>query len=151
MARPVKCRCVSVPPGVDYFKPRGIPLADLEEVVLQLDELEALRLADSEGLYQEKAARKMKVSRATFGNIVASARKKVADAIVHSRAIRIEGGACRLASKNRFRLGCCPGSRKCNKMKNNETTPESEATGNAGDGECPAMARRRDGRCKRRK
>lgn len=95
MARPFKCRFVENLPPADYFKPRGIPLSELEVVNLTVDEFEAARLADYEGLYQEKAAEKMCVSRQTFGNIVEAARKKIADALVNSKAIRIEGGVYR--------------------------------------------------------
>jgi predicted DNA-binding protein (UPF0251 family) len=92
MPRPRRFRWVGAQPNSTYFKPRGIPLAALEEVVLTVDEHEAVRLADLEGLQQEEAAEKMKVSRATFGRIVASARRKIADAIINAKAIRIEGG-----------------------------------------------------------
>jgi len=77
---------------VRYFKPRGIPLSALEEVVLGLDEMEAVRLADGEGLYQEQAAEKMGISRQTFGRIIESAHKKIAEALVAGKALRIEGG-----------------------------------------------------------
>lgn len=90
MARPKKCRCINCTPGAIYFKPRGIPLFQLEEVSLSLDELEAIRLADGEGRYHEDAATGMKVSRATFGRILNKARSKVAEAIVHGKALRIE-------------------------------------------------------------
>ncbi len=89
MSRPKKCRCTKCIPGSDYFKPRGIPMTELEEVCLEMDELEALRLADSEGLYHEEAAGKMSVSRATFGRILDSARHKVANAIIRGYALRI--------------------------------------------------------------
>ncbi|RUM87792.1 MAG: hypothetical protein DSZ24_05330 [Thermodesulfatator sp.] len=62
-----------------------------EAVRLALDELEALRLADLEGLYQEEAAKRMGVSRATFGRILERARKKVAEALVMGKGIKIEG------------------------------------------------------------
>ena len=88
MARPRNCRRVGSMPQSDYFKPRGIPLSMLEEVVLTVDEFEAVRLADFEGLYQEQAAGKMRVSRPTFGRIVESARKKVAEALVQGKALR---------------------------------------------------------------
>jgi uncharacterized protein len=91
MPRPFKCRRVCGTPGADYFKPRGIPLSDLQEIDLTLDEFEAIRLADLEGLYQEDAAKKMDISRQTFGNIIASAHKKIADAIVNGKALRIAG------------------------------------------------------------
>jgi len=93
-------------PRADYFKPRGIPVRELAEVLLTLDELEALRLADLEGLYQEAAAEKMKVSRQTFGNIVAAARHKVADALVNGKALKIEGGEITMVEKN-FKCSAC--------------------------------------------
>ena len=67
MARPKRCRRIGSTPGSSYFKPRGIPLSALEEVVLSFDEFEAVRLADLEGLYQDQAAEKMGISRQTFG------------------------------------------------------------------------------------
>lgn len=79
-------------PGVAYFKPAGIPLRILEEVVVTLDEVESLRLADLEGLYQEKAAEQMKISRPTFSRLIESAHKKVAEALVEGKALRLEGG-----------------------------------------------------------
>jgi predicted DNA-binding protein (UPF0251 family)/phage FluMu protein Com len=94
-------------PQSDYFKPRGIPLSALEEVVLTVDEFEAVRLADLEGLYQEQAAEKMKVSRPTFGRIIESAHKKVADALVQGKALKIEGGEFEMASMRKFRCGEC--------------------------------------------
>ena len=92
MPRPFKCRRIFGSPGSDYFKPRGIPLSGLQEIGLTLDEFEAIRLADLEGLYQEDAAKKMDVSRQTFGNIIAGAHKKIADAIVNGKALKIAGG-----------------------------------------------------------
>jgi len=74
----------------------------LEEVNLTLDEVEAMRLADIRGMYQEDAAKKMGVSRQTFGNVIASARKKTADAILNGKALKISGGAVRQV-KNK----CC--------------------------------------------
>jgi predicted DNA-binding protein (UPF0251 family)/predicted Fe-Mo cluster-binding NifX family protein len=78
------------------LKPAGIPARDLEEVILGFDEAEALRLADLEGLYQEAAARSMGVSRQTFGRIVEIARRKVADALLNGKALRIEGGSAKV-------------------------------------------------------
>lgn len=77
-------------PDVIYFKPQGIPLRMLEEVVLRSDELEALKLYDVDGLEQTKAAEKMKISQPTFARILDSANKKIADALVKGKAIRIE-------------------------------------------------------------
>ncbi len=69
-----------------------MPVDILEEVNLTLDEFEAIRLADLEGLYQEDAAKKMNISRQTFGNIIESAHKKIADSIVNAKALKIKGG-----------------------------------------------------------
>ena len=92
MPRPCKLRKVCGQPTICRFKPCGIPAAELETVTLTLDEFEALRLADIEKLYQEDAAKSMKVSRQTFGNIIESAHRKVADAIVNAKMLIIEGG-----------------------------------------------------------
>jgi predicted DNA-binding protein (UPF0251 family) len=94
-------------PQSDYFKPRGIPLSALEEVVLTVDEFEAVRLADLQGLYQEQAAERMNVSRQTFGRIIESAHKKVAEALVQGKALKIEGGEFEMASMRKFRCYDC--------------------------------------------
>ncbi|MGD8286179.1 MAG: DUF134 domain-containing protein, partial [Desulfobacterales bacterium] len=86
MPRPIKVRRISCNPEANYFKPRGIPVAELEEMVLSEDELEAIRLADLEGFYQEKAANEMNISRQTFGNIIRAAHKKIADALMYGKA-----------------------------------------------------------------
>jgi len=100
MPRPFKCRFITTTPETDYFKPRGIPLNELEEVVLTLDEFEAVRLADLDGLYQEEAAQHMNISRQTFGNIIESAHKKIAQALVNGLALRINGGNFEMKNKN---------------------------------------------------
>ena len=92
MPRPLHCRRVTRLPPCAYFKPQGVTLRKLEEVVLTTDELESIRLADLEGLYQEDAAAQMNVSRPTFARIIESARRKVGEALVHGKALRIEGG-----------------------------------------------------------
>ncbi len=79
-------------PGVTYFKPAGIPLRALEEIRLTVEEAEAIRLKDLEGLEQEEGAEKMNISRPTFQRVLASARQKIADALLKGKAIRIEGG-----------------------------------------------------------
>ena len=90
--RPKNCRRVKDTPRVRCFKPQGIPRAQLEEVIVTVDELEAIRLADLEELYQAEAAEKMNVSRQTFGRILESAHKKVAEAIVSGKSIVFRGG-----------------------------------------------------------
>jgi len=100
MSRPFCPRCVRFAPGTTCFKPAGIPMGVLNQVVVTLDELEALRLADLNGLYQEKAAEQMKISRPTFARIVEAARKKVADALIHCKALRLEGGTVIIKGEN---------------------------------------------------
>lgn len=99
MPRPCRCRRIHCRPNADYFKPRGIPLSNLEEINLTLDELEAICLADLCGLYQEDAAKKMDVSRQTFGNIIDSAHNKIADALLNAKALKIEGGVVKRVNK----------------------------------------------------
>lgn len=89
MVRPLKCRLIGFSPTATYFKPRGISMYLLEEVSLEIDEWEALRLADFEELYQTEAAKRMGISRQTFANIIARARHKVADALIHGKALKI--------------------------------------------------------------
>ena len=96
--RPKSCRRVGGVPDATYFKPRGVPLSELEEVNLTMDEFEAIRLADHEGLYQEEAAVRMNVSRPTFGRILDSAHGKIADALVNGKALHIGGGRVEKAS-----------------------------------------------------
>ncbi|MDI3533913.1 MAG: uncharacterized protein PWQ82_278 [Thermosediminibacterales bacterium] len=106
MPRPPKFRRVEFIPDVNYFKPAGIPMRELEEVVLTIDELEAVRLKDLEGFDQEGCAEKMQVSRPTFQRVLGSAREKIAEALVTGKAIRVEGGKYRLA-KRKFRCKSC--------------------------------------------
>lgn len=109
MPRPPKFRRVTQAPGFTYFKPQGIPMPMLDEVVLTVDGFEALRLADLQALSHEEAGTKMKISRATFGRIIEKARQTLVDAIVNGKAIRIEGGIYRMG-KN-FECQC----RSCNR------------------------------------
>jgi len=99
MGRPKKCRWVETEPGVTFFKPRGIPLKSLEQTVITVDELEAMRLADFLEMTQEEVARKMQVSRPTVTRMLARARRTVADALVHGKAICIGGGDYRLGQQ----------------------------------------------------
>ena len=106
MARPPKPRRVEYMPEVTLFRPAGIPMRHLEEVVLSIEELEALRLKDLEGLEQEECAASMNVSRPTFQRVLTSSRYKVADALVNGKVLRVEGGHYRLAER-RFRCREC--------------------------------------------
>lgn len=143
MPRPCCLRHVRRAPCAACFKPTGIPVRHLEEVVLGLDELEALRLADLDGLYQEQAAGRMGISRPTFSRIIEEARRKVADALIHGKALRMEGGAVI--------------------VKGDETMPGHDGTGPLGQGRggcgcgqgrgaqvggCGSKGRRGRGRCR---
>ena len=100
MVRPVIKRRVGQAPQVRYYKPRGIPLRELSEVVIAEDVFEAIRLVDLEGLYQDAAAETMGVSRPTISRIRAQGRKAIADALVNGKAIRIEGGNVTISSSD---------------------------------------------------
>lgn len=89
MSRPVKPRKIKINPRVTYFKPRATPLAELQEVSLSHDELEALRLHDLRDCNQANCAKKMGVSPSTFQRILSLAHKKVSEALVHGWAIKI--------------------------------------------------------------
>ncbi len=89
MPRPRLCRRIRKKPGVTYFKPAGVRLTELNEIILRVDEYEAIRLQDLLGLSQEESAKKMNISQPTFYRLISSARKKIADAIINGKAIKI--------------------------------------------------------------
>jgi hypothetical protein len=99
--RPKKTRWVKCEPGERCFKPLCRPLSKLDGVYLSLDEFEAVRLASLEGLKQVEAAKLMKISRPTFSRILTSAQRKIADGLVNIKAIRIEGGCCKISGRSR--------------------------------------------------
>ncbi len=109
MPRPRMCRRVFFEPGVRYFKPAGVRLAGMLETVLTMDEFESIRLKDNECMDQTGAARKMGISQSTFQRVYESARKKIADALVNGKAIRIEGGHYTFMGPRRGRGGQGPG------------------------------------------
>lgn len=111
MPRPRKIRSISSWPRADYFKPRGLPLAGLAVERLSLEEYEAMRLYDVEGMDQEGAAARMGVSRPTFGRMLSAAHGKVARALALGRAIQIEGGTYRMAPPPGGRRGRGRGGR----------------------------------------
>lgn len=90
MSRPKIPRFLCFQPDVYYFKPQGIPLRELEEVILLPDELEALKLYEVDNNDQTKAAEKMNISQPTFARLLGSAHQKIAQAIIRGKAIRIE-------------------------------------------------------------
>jgi uncharacterized protein len=93
MTRPKCCRQIGIMPGKTCFQPEGAMLSSFEVVLLNLDEYEAIRLADLKGLYHEQAASRMNISRQTFGRIIEEARRKVADVLVNGKTLKIEGGS----------------------------------------------------------
>ncbi len=130
MVRPHKNRMVAYNPDISYFKPRGIPLIDLQEVQITIDEYEALRLSDLMNMSYEDAANKMKVSRATFGRIVQRARKTVADALINGKAINIQGGSYRIIDKKRIVI--------CKNCNNKWEQPR----GTGKPGNCPSCSQK---------
>ena len=92
--RPKKTRWVKCSPLERLFKPQQGPKNFKESVVLTLDEFEAIRLLDYEGVSQIEAAKQMRVHRSTVSRIISSARKKIAQALVEINTLKIEGGCC---------------------------------------------------------
>lgn len=90
MVRPKKGRKIGFRGDFYYFKPRGIGLKDLEEVELNIEEFEAIRLKDNQNIDQNEASKKMQISQSTFHRILQEARKKIADAIINGKAIKIK-------------------------------------------------------------
>ena len=105
MPRPRRRRRVRFWPDVTFFKPMGVKKSYLEESILTVDEFEAIRLKDLEDLDQQEAAKKMNISQPTFHRLITSARKKIADAIVKGKAIKIEGGVYRMVGFGRGQGG----------------------------------------------
>ena len=93
MPRPRCCRFIERDPHVRLFKPCGVIMRDLPVVDLPVDGLEAMRLADLEGMTTERGAELMGVSRHTFGRMLAEARRAAAEALVHGHALRIAESA----------------------------------------------------------
>ena len=108
MPRPHKCRRIGSHMPATVFKPAGIPGIEADEIKLRLDEVESLRLGDLEGLYHDEAARRMGISRATFGRIVESARHKVADALINGKMLVFQGGVV-MVSDSGTRTFMCSG------------------------------------------
>jgi uncharacterized protein len=92
MPRPEKIRRINILPQAKYYKPAGIPIRNLEEITITVEEFEAIRLKDLEGLEQEEGAELMNISRPTFHRVLNSGRHKIAEALYNNKAIRIGGG-----------------------------------------------------------
>ena len=120
MPRKPVMRTIHCQPDANYFKPQGIPLRELEEVVLGLDESEAIRLADLEGHTQEEISKWMHISRATVGRILEKGRKKLADAITNGKALRIEGGPVRHHARNHTKTTAVTDCEGCQNQESSE-------------------------------
>jgi len=89
MVRPRLCRRIRFNPNVTYFKPQGVPMRHLEIIELTTEEAEALRLRNIKDLEQKEAAKKMNTSQSTFQRILSSAYKKITEALIEGKAIKI--------------------------------------------------------------
>ena len=114
MAREPKCRRVTALPRFTVFKPVGTARSKLKEIVIKIEELEAIRLKDLLGLEQEDCANSMRVSRPTFQRILVEGRRKMAEALTEGKVIRLEGGdyclgqeQCRRSQKLRQKTNAC--------------------------------------------
>jgi predicted DNA-binding protein (UPF0251 family) len=91
MARPPRCLCrgIKFKPHVVYFKPQGVPISGLQVVELSMEELEAYRLRYIGNLEQKAAASELHISQSTYQRMLYSSYKKIADALINGKAIRI--------------------------------------------------------------
>jgi len=161
MPRPCKCRFIAAQPQLGAFKPAGVPGSGLESIELGLDELEALRLADLEGLYHDAAAERMRISRATFGRLIECARHKVACAIFHCKILVFHGGTVIMRGMRTFECVDC-GSRfgkphgtgrpaSCPKCRGTNFCRVAEERGGGRGGEHDVGVGQGQGRCRRRR
>ena len=104
MPRPKTCRRIFFEPQVTHFKPVGVVLKGLDEWILTRGELEAVRLVDHEEMEQGQASKKMKISQPTLSRLLKSARKKIAEALIHGNSIKIQGGDFEMVGKG-VRMG----------------------------------------------
>lgn len=140
MPRPKKLRFVSAYPAITAFAPVGVPTAG--ELLLTMEELEAIRLSDFEHLDQEAAADLMQVSRQTYGRILGSARSVVGEALVTGKTVKVEGGTFEMRGRgwrHRRRCGRCGST--ANPTQGGEDMPRGDGTGP--DGQGPAGGRGR--------
>jgi len=129
LPRPKCCRNIGLMPEKNYFSPKGVKVSLDDEVQLSLDEFEAFRLAHYEGMYQEKAAAMMNVSRPTFGRIIESAQNKIADFLVNGKALKITGGEIFVINSN---LNPCENCKRpselCDRSKEGKRCPYCRKT-----------------------
>ncbi len=126
MPRHKCCKKIGFIPEAIYYRPDGQSDQSCDAVILTLDEFEAIRLADFAGLYQEDAAGRMNISRQTFGRIIESAHKKIADVLVNGKALRIEGGNVKMDAPFRALCDNCNKSVRCGKKFQEGLCPRME-------------------------
>ncbi len=137
MPRPRRERRIYFQPDVTYFKPAGVPIINLKETILSFDELEAIRLIDSEDLEQTKASKKMKISQSTLSRLLKEGRKKLADAIIQGNAIKIQGGNFKMVQQTRRGLGLGQGRGFGSRTGEGRGRMRGFATGPDGNCICP--------------
>ena len=140
MPRPTKIRKIDFFPSETYFKPQGKRQCTLEEIGLKLEELEAMRLKDVEGLSQEACAKEMEISRQTFQNILDEARRKVTLALVEGKAIRIGGGDY-VAKKCTYQCPQCQNTYVVQKEEDRQQCPKC--------GSSHVMCHKKQGTCQK--
>lgn len=111
MPRPRRIRRIFFNPSTTYFKPAGISLTHLQNSILTKEELESIRVIDLEQIEQKKAAKKMNISQPTLSRLLTSARKKIADALINAKAIKIQGGVYKMVQPTRRGLGLGRGNK----------------------------------------
>jgi predicted DNA-binding protein (UPF0251 family) len=141
MPRPQSDRIVQEPPLFSDFKPMGVKGQDLGQILLTLDEFEAIRLADQAGLSHATAADEMGISRSTFSRLIEKARKKIADFIIQGKILTIEGGSVHFRN-NILKCQSCGHMFKINIIKTVAECPTCQSgnlinlAGGFGHGKC---------------
>ena len=162
MPRPHKPRCIRQGAVASCYKPAGVPGRTLETVELRLDEMEAIRLADFDGLYLEEAAARRGISRATFGRLVEAARHKVADALLYRKMLMLKGGNVTMSETRTFECAACghrfarpygrPRPAECPRCGQTDIHRAAEERGRGGQGQgARGGAGRRGGRGRNRR
>lgn len=136
MVRPRRIRRIFFQPEVTYFKPAGVPMINLKETILSFDELEAIRLIDSQGMEQSKAGKKMKISQSTLSRLLKIGRKKLADAITNGQAIKIQGGDFKIEIPRAKGLGLGQGKSFIGRSSGGRGRMKGFAAGPGGICEC---------------
>lgn len=155
MPRPTFSRRVGFIPHTLYFKPAGVRMADLQEIILAKDEVEAMRLKDLLGLSQEEAAREMDVSQPTLHRLLVSAHQKIADAFINGKAVRIEGGNVHFAEdftqpcRGRQRWGCRTSVAEVDALHQESGGKVMKIAVTSQDGLAQGMVDERFGRCRK--